>query len=140
MTALGSFLQARSNAGEWLVRMEDLDLTKNQAGVLDSFSLHWDGAVLYQTTRHEAYVEVLNLLKEQTVFCECSRKKLQHNQGVYDGKCRNDSFRKKARTIRLKTPDQIISFHDLIQGNYQQHLLKEVGDFVTKRKEFLTIV
>jgi glutamyl-Q tRNA(Asp) synthetase len=143
VTALGSFLQARSQRGEWLVRMEDLDLPRNQAGAaddilftLEAFGLRWDDAVLYQTTRNEIYFEILNLLKDHVFLCGCSRKELQHNQGFYDGSCRNGiPFGKTPRTIRLKVPDQIISFQDLIQGYFQQNLLKEVGDFVLKRAD-----
>ena len=143
VTALGSFLQAKSNRGEWLVRMEDLDLTRNQAGAADDIlftleacGLQWDGAVLYQTTRNEIYFEILNLLKDHTFLCACSRKELQYNQGLYDGKCRHGiPFGKTPRTVRLKVPDQTISFQDLIQGSFQQNLVKEVGDFVLKRAD-----
>lgn len=143
VTALGSFLQARSNHGEWLVRMEDLDLPRNQAGAADDIlftleacGLEWDGAVLYQTTRNETYFEILNLLKDHIFSCGCSRKELQYNQGLYDGRCRNGiPFGKTPRTIRLKVPDQTISFQDLIQGIFQQNLSKEVGDFVIKRAD-----
>ncbi len=143
VTALGGFLQARSNHGEWLVRMEDLDLPRNLAGAADDIlftletcGLHWDGAVLYQTTRNEIYFEMLHSLKDQTFLCGCSRKELQYNQGFYDGKCRHGiPFGKTPRTIRLKVPDQIISFEDLIQGSFQQNLSKEVGDFVIKRAD-----
>lgn len=143
VTALGSFLQARSHHGEWLVRMEDLDLTRNQAGAaddilftLEAFGLQWDGAVLYQTSRNEAYFEALQSLKGHIFPCGCSRKELQYNQGVYNGKCRNGiPFGKTPRTIRLKVPDQIISFQDLIQGSFQQNLSTEVGDFVIKRAD-----
>jgi glutamyl-Q tRNA(Asp) synthetase len=143
VTALGSFLQARSNLGEWFVRMEDLDLPRNQAGAADDIlftleacGLQWDGAVLYQTSRNEIYFEILNLLKNNTFLCGCSRKELQYNQGLYDGRCRNGiPYGKTPRTVRLKVPDQIISFQDLIQGSFQQNLFKEVGDFVLKRAD-----
>lgn len=143
VTALGSFLQARSQRGEWLVRMEDLDLPRNQAGAADDIlftleacGLEWDGAVLYQTSRNEIYFEILDSLKDHIFPCGCSRKELQYNQGLYDGRCRNGiPFGKTPRTIRLKVPDQIISFEDLIQGSFQQNLQKEVGDFVIKRAD-----
>jgi len=142
VTAVGSFLQARANHGEWWVRIEDIDLPRNQHGAaddilftLDAFGLQWDGAVLYQTSRLDAYAEVLQILKEHTFICGCSRKELQ---GIYNGTCRNGlPPNKSPRSIRLKVPDQTFSFHDLIQGNVQQHLSTEVGDFVIKRADGL---
>jgi glutamyl-Q tRNA(Asp) synthetase len=145
VTAVGSFLQARAHHGEWLVRMEDLDLARNQLGAaddilftLDALGLHWDGAVLYQTSRREAYANILQTLTEQTFICGCSRKELQQNQGIYTGTCRNGLPNGKTpRAIRLKVPDQTLAFHDLIQGNFKQHLSTEVGDFVIKRADGL---
>ena len=60
VAALGSYLQARKADGLWLLRMEDLDPPREQAGAADSilrtleqFGLYWDGPVLYQSQRHE---------------------------------------------------------------------------------------
>ena len=83
MTAVGSYLQARSQRGEWLVRMEDLDPVREVDGAadailrtLEAFHLHWDGPVLYQSRRFEAYDAALaRLAAQQDSFpCACSRK------------------------------------------------------------------
>src|SRR6266513_2811165 len=62
VAAVGSFLDARSRGGGWLLRMEDLDAPRVIPGcadqmlrTLESFALHWDGAVEYQSTRTEHY-------------------------------------------------------------------------------------
>lgn len=141
VTAVGSFLQARSQQGEWFVRIEDIDLARNQAGAADDIlftleacGLEWDGSVIYQTSRAQAYEYALECLKEHTFVCGCSRKELQSNQGIYDGRCRQGISKDKIpRTLRLKVPDQILSFKDLIQGYFQQNLLTDVGDIVLKR-------
>ena len=56
--ALGSWLDARSQRGEWLLRMDDLDRPREMPGAadailatLDACGLEWDGSVLYQSTR-----------------------------------------------------------------------------------------
>jgi len=98
VTALGSFLDARSQNGQWLVRMEDLDPPREQAGAaddilncLDAHQLHWDGEVFYQSQRHSAYEQCLDLLKSKNWIyaCDCSRQALQLTQGIYQGWCRN---------------------------------------------------
>ena len=35
IAALGSYLEARVNGGQWLVRMEDVDIPRNQPGAAD---------------------------------------------------------------------------------------------------------
>ncbi|PUY25629.1 tRNA glutamyl-Q(34) synthetase GluQRS, partial [Cronobacter sakazakii] len=71
IAALGSYLQARALKGQWLVRIEDIDPPREVPGAadailrqLDHYGLHWDGEVLYQSQRHEAYREALAYLRE----------------------------------------------------------------------------
>ena len=66
VTALGSYLQAKSQHGQWRLRIEDLDPLREVAGAaddilttLDKLGLHWDGAVVYQSQRLEVYQAVL---------------------------------------------------------------------------------
>ena len=66
VAALGSFLDARAHGGEWLVRMEDVDTPRNVAGAaegilatLEAFGFEWDGPVLWQSERLDAYAEAL---------------------------------------------------------------------------------
>src|SRR5256885_7954112 len=71
VAAVGSFLQARAQGGEWLVRMEDLDPPREMPGAADDilrtperFGLTWDGAVLYQSTRADADAAALERLQQ----------------------------------------------------------------------------
>lgn len=67
IAALGSYLQSRSQQGRWLVRIEDIDPPREVPGAadrilrtLEHYKLHWDGSVLYQSHRHDAYRAALD--------------------------------------------------------------------------------
>lgn len=152
MTALGSYLDARAHGGEWLLRMEDLDPPREQPGAadailrsLDAFGLHWDGALLYQHSRLDAYQAAVERLRAAGLAfpCACSRTEIADSSllgvegPVYPGTCRHGlPPGKPARAIRLRVTDgEILSFDDAIQGRLRQHLAKEVGDFVIRRAD-----
>ena len=160
VTAVGSYLQARSQRGEWLVRMEDLDPVREVDGAadailrtLEAFHLHWDGPVLYQSRRFEAYDAALaRLAAQQDSFpCACSRKtivdhwsqsgsagKVGNNGPIYPGTCREGlPPGQTARAIRVRVPDHPVAFTDGLQGPQQIHLGREVGDFVVRRADGL---
>jgi glutamyl-Q tRNA(Asp) synthetase len=71
VAAVASYLDARSQGGRWLVRMEDLDTPRVVPGsaaeilrTLERFGFEWDGPVLYQSTRLDAYREALDQLRQ----------------------------------------------------------------------------
>ena len=156
VTAVGSYLQARSQSGEWLGRMEDIDPPREQAGAadeilraLEAYHLHWDGPVLYQSDRAEAYVAALDQLLNQgdSFPCSCTRSSIATAQnktpqntaaGIYPGTCRNGlPAGTQARAIRLRVPDHSDIFTDALQGQVKTHLQNEVGDFVVRRADGL---
>ena len=152
IAAVGSYLCARSAGGRWLVRMEDLDLPRVVPGAadgilttLEAFGLHWDGEVLYQSTRLASYAAALPALDGELYPCGCSRSDIAHHTAgsgnpvsIYPGTCRNGlPPGKAARSLRLSTCGQSISFRDLVQGQQQQNLEREVGDFVVRRADGL---
>lgn len=152
ITALGSFLDARANKGQWLVRMEDLDPPREQPGAADAIlhcleahQLFWDGPVLYQSHRHQAYEECLEFLKSKgwIYACDCSRYELQNTGGIYQGFCRDRqskvqnpcAWRLKLYNLPHHSSAEIQGFDDLIQGLQQQNLCTEVGDQILKRRD-----
>lgn len=97
VAALGSYLSAKAQGGQWLLRMEDIDPPREPAGAaatilqqLRAFGLQWDGAVLYQSTRSDRYDAVLASLAERGLLygCTCSRRELQGNGGRCANRCR----------------------------------------------------
>lgn len=146
VAALASWLDARAAGGRWLVRMEDLDPPREVAGAqaailqtLDSYGLHWDGEVVYQSLRHDAYQQVIDRLLAQGLAyaCTCSRKQLEPYQGIYPGTCRNAGHTTEDAAIRVRVPELLYRFEDRVQGAYSQHLGRESGDFVIRRRDGL---
>jgi glutamyl-Q tRNA(Asp) synthetase len=110
--------------------------------------LHWDGAVLFQSRRTEAYESALaHLLADGWIYpCACSRRSIalanqQLGRGanqVYPGTCRGGLHGRAAtRTLRVRTTAEVIAFDDRLQGRFAQSLEPAVGDFALRRRSGL---
>ena len=146
VAALASYLDARSVGGRWLMRMEDLDPPREEPGAqaailkaLESYGFEWDGEMVRQSDRHDAYAEVLNRLFSQGLAyaCTCSRKQLEPYHGIYPGLCRNAGHGTEDAAIRIRVPELDYHFIDRVQGEFHQHLGRDVGDFVIRRRDGL---
>ena len=146
VAALASYLDARAVEGRWLLRMEDLDPPREEPGAqaailkaLESYGFEWDGEMVRQSERHDAYDQVINRLFSQGLAyaCTCSRKQLEAYQGIYPGLCRNAGHGTEDAAIRLRVPELEYHFTDRVQGEFRQHLGREVGDFVIRRRDGL---
>lgn len=146
VAALASYLDARAVGGRWLLRMEDLDPPREEPGAqaailkaLESYGFEWDGEMVRQSERHDAYDQVINRLFSQGLAyaCTCSRKQLEAYQGIYPGLCRNAGHSTEDAAIRLRVPELEYHFTDRVQGEFRQHLGREVGDFVIRRRDGL---
>ncbi len=156
VAAAGSWLFARAAGGRWLVRMEDLDAPRVVPGAADDilrtlerFGLTWDGEVVFQTQRSEAYEEALRILrmKELLFPCACTRSELAHapsapdrndssEAAVYPGTCRAGlPAGRPARALRFRTAGALIPFKDILLGPLFEDVEKTVGDFVVKRAD-----
>ena len=143
MAALGSLLSARRHGGRWFLRIDDLDTPRKTAGAVDSilrdldrFGMHWDGEVMHQSRRPDAYARALDTLANRgwTFACGCSRRDLV--AGVYPGTCREGlPPGRTARSVRLRVEAAAVEFHDAVQGPVAQSLEEEVGDFVVLRAD-----
>jgi glutamyl-Q tRNA(Asp) synthetase len=155
VTALASYLDARSHGGAWHVRIEDIDEPRTVTGAADSI-LHtlqalgfaWDGPVVYQTQRHPAYVSALEQLQARDLIypCGCTRKEIADSQTPlqadgaprYPGTCRPGlAPGKTARAWRIRVPEQTITFTDRLCGPQTENLAAQTGDFVLKRADGL---
>ena len=152
LAALASFLDARANDGQWLLRIEDIDPPREVPGAadrilwqLDEHGLHWDQPVLYQSSRLPAYKYALQQLSQagRLYACYCNRARLRTLDGCYDGTCRRHKLNastpipNKPHAIRIQLPEHTaIALDDLIQGPLVFDL-SQTGDFILWRRDQL---
>ncbi|MDY0213231.1 MAG: tRNA glutamyl-Q(34) synthetase GluQRS [Desulfuromonadaceae bacterium] len=160
VTAVASYLFAKSQGGKWLLRMEDLDTERNVPGAADAIlrqlehlGLYWDDPVVYQSTRMEFYADTMRqLIRKGDVYrCTCSRREIaaaasRHTASgpVYSGRCRHLENTVEEVTprnihqrgcLRLKVDNTLISFADILHGQITQQPALEAGDFILKRAD-----
>lgn len=153
VAAVASYLEAKAHNGQWLVRIEDLDTARTVPAAandilrcLEAYGMHWDGAVLYQSSRGNAYRAALDRLRRdgKVYGCACTRREVADSAlhgidgPVYPGTCRHGlPAGRAARATRVSTAGAQIRFEDVIQGALEQHVEHEVGDFVVHRADGL---
>jgi glutamyl-Q tRNA(Asp) synthetase len=167
VAALGSWLDARANGGQWLLRIEDIDTPRCVVGAdlqiqaqLHACGLFWDEEPSYQSRRQEHYQAAFRQLNGlgKLYTCTCSRQKIantlaaagihtpRNQEIVYPGTCRpsqitpySDKFLGETKKAwRIALPENCqIQFEDLSLGMQSQDLNQEVGDFVLRRNDGL---
>lgn len=152
-TALGSWLDARATGGDWLIRIEDLDTPRNQAGAdreilkqLELFGMTSDETVIWQSDRIAFYQKALDRLIEKSLAypCICSRSAIaralqnqgipreRHQEMIYPGTCRDRDLSNASKNGPSAIWRARIPKNTLILG---QDLNSEIGDFVLKRAD-----
>ncbi len=154
---LMAWLSARSEGGEVVLRMEDLDTLRcteeYAAGIREDLlwlGLEWDRETPPQRLRTEAYEEALETLREKAnVFpCWCTRGSLNlvnaphaaDGHPIHPASCRLRSEEERRRmkgppAWRLEAPDLTICFTDGVYGPYSENLKTGCGDFVLRRAD-----
>ena len=157
-SALVSWLIARSDDGEVVLRIEDLDRDRSKPEFIDavqrdfeSLGLYWDRGPYYQHDRDSAYERSFQLLSDKGLVypCFCTRAELHASSAphygeklVYPGTCRSLSQEQIAEHLQSRRPayrlivqDKRIAIDDLIQGSFEQDLAIECGDFLIRRSD-----
>ncbi len=150
IAALGSFLCARSVGGEWRLRIDNLDTARIRPehestiyAQLERHGLHWDGTVRRQSDQLEEYLQALVFLNNKGLlyYCSCTRAELKfrlpqvQGEAIYDGHCRNIAPESQEAALRVMLPDLPLQFADRFLGTQSCALVKQVGDFVVRRKD-----
>ncbi|HFK4477462.1 tRNA glutamyl-Q(34) synthetase GluQRS [Citrobacter sedlakii] len=146
IAALGSYLQARAQNGIWRVRIEDIDPPREVPGAADTilrqlehYGLHWDGEILWQSRRHEAYREALAWLRDHglSYYCTCPRARIQRIGGIYDGHCRDKHNGPDQAAVRIRQRHPVTRFHDRLRGDIQADERLAQEDFIIHRRDGL---
>ena len=156
-SALLAWLSVRSQGGELVLRMEDLDTQRTNAGYASQPAGTSPGWASPGTGRPHpkasgrmptrppfGFLEEMGLLYP----CYCTRSRLHRIDAphatdgvyVYDGRCRNRKPEEWAAFGRLpawrvRVPDREVSLWDGIQGQYIENLARDCGDFVVRRAD-----
>ena len=159
--ALLSWLSAKSQGGEWVLRIEDLDPQRSKKDYalqlmddLQWLGLPWDGEPVWQSQRGDIYEEYLLSLTNMglTYPCYCTRADIMATQAphetdgrvVYKGTCRPSVAHHSPltahrspleATTRLIIPDCTIPFTDGHYGKHDINLAEHCGDYIIRRKD-----
>jgi len=156
IAAVASYADARAHGGEWLLRIEDVDVPRTRAdseadilATLARYGFEWDSDVVRQSDRVARYEEALTVLRARGIAyeCACTRLDLQRaplgdiGERVYPGTCARGIpahlATRHAHATRVRVPVEAIAFTDGLQGTHAQRLAQDVGDFIVKRADGL---
>ena len=151
IAAVGSYLDAKSHNGKWLIRIENLDKPREIPAVsndilrtIETLGMEWDHEIIYQSNRKDAYEDALAILNKHrlTYTCTCTRKEIADSSivgisgQIYAGTCRSKVRNKDhSGAIRIKTDNNIIEFDDYLYGLISQRLERDIGDFILRRSD-----
>ncbi|MEQ9327664.1 MAG: tRNA glutamyl-Q(34) synthetase GluQRS [Rhodospirillales bacterium] len=167
-SALGAWRTAREAGGRFLLRIEDIDGTRCRDEFVDDIltdlawlGIDWDGPVIRQSDRGDAYREALDRLDAAGLLypCFCTRKEIMAEfeaaggaphgfEGpVYPGTCRHLSRDEAGARIGAGDPHALrldsesalattgdLSWHDCDAGT-QALDMTQTGDVVLARKD-----
>ena len=153
--ALYSWLHAKSQGGEFVLRIEDTDLERSTQEAVDAIlegmtwmGLTWDEGPYYQTKRFDRYKEIIaQMLDEGTAYkCYCSKERVnelreaQEKAGEsprYDGKCRDLAPRDtdEPYVVRFKNPKEgSVVFNDHVRDRVE-FSNSELDDLIIQRTD-----
>ena len=148
-----AWLSVKSRGGHILLRMEDLDTQRTSGEFaqilrqdLSWLGLNWDDETPAQSQRSPVYDRYFEKLMDEGLLypCFCTRSQLHSVNAphlsdgtyVYPGTCRHlTETPNKPHSWRVKVPEKMWEFEDLLQGPYRQNLVTDCGDFVVRRAD-----
>ena len=159
-TALFNWLYAKKNGGKFLLRIEDTDLERSKSEYIDQITdalswlgFDWDDNIVLQSNNKSRHQEVVNQMIQSGTAYRCFLSKKELDMLRADSEKKKELFRVpktyrdysleeqqvlidegKSSTVRLKIPDGITEFTDLVYGNIKVNN-KELDDFIIARSD-----
>ena len=155
--ALMAWVSIRSQGGELVLRMEDLDTLRTRQEYAQQLredllwlGLDWDRETEPQSRRSAVYEKYFEKLRDMDLLypCYCTRSQLHSVNAphlsdgnyVYPGTCRNLTPEQRAAfqrapSWRVKVPDRLWKIEDMGQGHYESNLAEDCGDFIVRRAD-----
>ncbi|GJH41856.1 glutamate--tRNA ligase [Pasteurella canis] len=154
-TALYSWLYAKHNNGEFVLRIEDTDLERSTpeatAAILEGMewlNLAWEHGPYFQTKRFDRYNQVIDQMIEQGLAyrCYCSKERLEdlrHTQEKnkqkprYDRHCLHNQGNTphQPHVVRFKNPTEgSVIFEDAVRGRIEISN-NELDDLIIRRTD-----
>ncbi|MFZ7260851.1 glutamate--tRNA ligase [Avibacterium avium] len=154
-TALYSWLFAKHNQGEFVLRIEDTDLERSTPEAtqailegMEWLNLAWDHGPYYQTKRFDRYNQVIDQMLEQGLAyrCYCSKERLENLRNEqeknkekprYDGYCLHHAPENPdaPHVVRFKNPQEgSVVFDDAVRGRIEISN-SELDDLIIRRTD-----
>lgn len=161
LCCLIAYLSARSQGGKFLLRIEDLDVPRCPKRLSDQciedlrfLGFTWDEEPLFQSERTQIYQKYFDELTRMGLVypCFCTRAQLHaaiapnlgDHEPVYSRACANltaDEIAERQKTrspaMRMRVPDETISFTDGHFGPICENLEQGSGDYIIRRSDGL---
>ena len=159
-TALFNWLYAKKSGGTFLLRIEDTDLERSKSEYIDQITdalswlgFNWDDNVVLQSKNKSRHEEVVNQMINAGTAYRCFLTKEELDAMRSESEKKKELFRVpktfrdyslddqqklieegKGFTVRLKIPDGITEFSDLVYGAIKVDN-KELDDFIIARSD-----
>ncbi|UAA38521.1 tRNA glutamyl-Q(34) synthetase GluQRS [Paraneptunicella aestuarii] len=146
VAAVGGYLQAKTQQGKWLLRIDDIDPPRQDPEAIDliqrsleAHHLFWDESIIFQSQQSQVYDDVIEWLQQQglSYYCQCTRKQIHAEGGVYLGHCRELNLGSHDHSMRFRNDAESFEFTDALLGHisFPKNIAGE--DFIIKRKDGL---
>jgi len=153
-TAIFNWLYARHTKGQFVLRVEDTDVTRSTKESVDAIldalewlGIGWDEGPYYQSQRFDVYKDYINRLLAggYAYYCTCSAERLEQmrqdamqsgGKPKYDGTCREKGLAyQEGAVVRFKAPlAGTTMVPDRIRGNIGFNNA-ELDDFIIQRSD-----
>lgn len=152
VAAVASYCDAKAHQGKWLLRVENVDTTRELKGAtqniidcLTAYGFIWDDDIMLQDQRSDIYQTYLDrLIAQQMAYvCNCTRKTIAQTHAetglegyIYPRTCLNNPPKVNTHSAwRMHVGNMHIAFDDRCVGTVAHNMAHDIGDFILKRAD-----